>query len=235
MRPVFVVFCLSVAAQMPAAAPGRAETPAHRLIFFSGTDISSISAFSWAGAELMFGDGASGPVIRGMGGSGAYDYARLGAPDGYVRGTVMLGEAMAGWRRIAGDVCLTILGGIAVEDHELDVPDPENRVQDTATGPKIAVEVYWRPNDHMHVEGSATYAATFDFWRVRTAAGYDAGLATLGTEIEAFGNEGSHQMRFGLFASDLAWRKYVFKAALGALHDGSETGMYGRLSLDRKF
>src|SRR5690606_15754357 len=114
-------------------------------------------------------------------------------------------------------------------------PDAENRVQGTATGPKIAVEVYWRRNARMHIEGSATYASTFDFWRVRAAAGYDASLATFGTEVEAFGNEGSHQMRFGMFASDIAWRKYVFKAALGTLHDGGETGMYGRLSVDRRF
>jgi hypothetical protein len=228
---------LALCATLGRADGAEADSRKHVLLF-SGGDLSSLSAFNWTGAEAGWNSlDRSGPVFRIMGGMGTYAYDKDGAPDGKVAGTVMLGEVLAGWRHIGTAVCVSVLGGFAIEDHDLDVPDPENEVQGSESGAKIAAEVFWRPTQTTQVEASVAYATTFDFWRVRLAGG----IATwrdivVGAETEAFGNTGSDQARLGVFVSNIGWRAYDFKLAAGALHDGEgETGAYGRLGVERKF
>jgi hypothetical protein len=223
------------ACMLPAAADESAK--ARRFLFFSGVDLSSLSVFSWGGvdAPLTRAPHGAGPLVRIMGGAGRYDYDKEDAPDGEVIGDVMLGEALLGWRFLNGPLCVTVLAGFAIEDHELDVPDPENDVQGTEKGMKIVAELFWRPTEEVQVEASAAYASTFDFWRVRLAAGHAFKGAVLGAETEAFGNIGSDQIRAGLFISDIDWRRYEFKLSAGVLDDGDNTGAYGRIGMDARF
>lgn len=233
MRAFVVVLSACVFAGLPARADD--EAPARTWLFFSGTDVSSLSAFSWASFEIPFGGHSSGVLLRATAGAGGYSYDLASAPGGEVGGTVMLADILAGWRHIRGDVCLTFLAGLAVEDHDLDAPDPENTVEGTQTGVKLAAELFWRPTDRFHVEASATYASTFDFWRVRLAGGHDFGRFAVGPEFEAFGNERSHQIRAGLAVTSIRWRRFGFNASFGALNDGDRGGAYGRLSMERGF
>ena len=235
-RRGFAAVCVWLGAcVLPATAEESADT--RRLLFFSGVDLSSISVFSWGGIEapLSRAPHGAGPLVRIMGGAGRYDYDKEDAPDGEVVGDVMLGEAMLGWRFLSGQLCITTLVGFAIEDHELDVPDPENEVEGTEKGVKIAAELFWRPADDVQVEASAAYASTFDFWRVRLAAGHAVGGFVVGAEAEAFGNIGSDQIRGGLFVSGIDWRRYEFKLSAGVLDGGENTGAYGRLGMDARF
>jgi hypothetical protein len=231
--------CVGMVALCASPPLARADSKANRrFLFFSGVDVSSLSAFSWAGAEvsLFRSRDVSGPAVRVTGGMGSYDYDKEDAPDGEVRGTVVLGEFLAGWRHIGTAMCLGIFGGFAIEDHELDVPDPGNEVQGTETGAKIAAELFWRPSKVWQVEASAAYATTFDFWRVRLAGGRAAWRGmVVGAETEAFGNAGSDQARLGLFVSDIGWRNYDFKLSAGALRDNEDAGMYARFGMDKSF
>lgn len=229
--------CVSLAALGAATAAYADSGSTRSLLFFSGADLSSLSVFSWAGADFAFSKNASGPILRLVGGMGGYDYDKIDAPDGRVAGTVMLGEFLAGWRHIGTAACVSVLGGFAIEDHDLDTPDPNNEVQGTEKGFKVAAELFWRPADKWQIEASAAYATTFDFWRVR-AAGGRAGWREIvvGLEGEAFGNMGSDQFRVGVFASEINWRAYNFKVSAGALRDGEgETAAYGRLGFERRF
>lgn len=220
------------------AASAFAEGGGHRFLFFSGTDISTVSGFAWSGAEasLRPSRDVSGPVLRVMGGAGRYDYGKKGAPDDKVIGDVMTGEVLAGWRQIGTALCVSVLGGFAIEDHNLDTDDPENEVQGTESGAKIMAELYWRPSERTHVEASAAYASPFDFWRVRLAGGYAVWRGTsVGPEFEAFGNRGSEQVRFGLGITDIQWRNWRMKGSAGALYDWDDWGAYGRLGVDKVF
>lgn len=220
------------------AAPARAESESRRFLFFSGTDVSTVSGFAWSGAEaaLRPSRDVSGPIFRVMGGAGRYDYAKDGAPDGKVIGDVMTGEVLAGWRQIGTALCVSVLGGFAIEDHNLDVDDPDNEVQGTESGAKVMAELFWRPSDRTYIDASATYAAPFDFWRVRLAGGYEVWRGiSIGPEFEAFGNRGSEQVRAGLGVSDIKWRAWRMKGSAGALYDWDDWGMYGRLGVEKVF
>ena len=86
--------CLALAALLlacPTAHAGPSEdTTIRRTLFFSGVDISSLSAFSWAGfeASLRPSRDVSGPFVRLSGGTGQYDYEADFAVDGRIHGNV---------------------------------------------------------------------------------------------------------------------------------------------------
>ena len=75
-------------------------------------------------------------------------------------------------------------------------------------------------------------APRFDFYRGRLAGGLNVWRDVfVGPEAEAFGNLESEQQRLGVFAEGRLIGRMVMKASAGALHDGDETGAYGRLGL----
>jgi len=235
--PLGTVFLWLGAFACPALA-ADSDSP-RRFVFFSGVDMSSISVFSWGGVDApLFARSrdVSGAVTRIMGGGGYYDYEKTGAPDDRVMGTVAMGEVMAGWRQIGRSACVTVLGGFAIASHMLDVVDPTNRVQGTESGAKVQAELFWRPTAKTQIDASASFSTVYDSWRVRLAGGYTLWRGWVaGLESEAFGNLESDQVRLGLFVSDIGWKAWSFKAAVGALRNEDEYGAYGRLGADAKF
>lgn len=218
------------------ATNARADDDYKRIVFFSGADFSTISEFTWAGADVSFASSyTSAPLLRVMGGVGAYDYDAERAPDGKVIGSVTMGEALAGWRHLVGPYSITLLAGVGFEEHKIDVEDPNNKVQGSQTGVKIAADFFWRPTPASHVEASASYTTSFDSYRARLAAGHTIWRGMVaGLESEAFGNAGSDQVRAGVFISEIGRGRWRAKASTGFLHDREQAGGYARFGVDFK-
>ena len=234
-QTAYSVACTALLLAPGPAAADPSPSELSRTLFFSGVDVSSISSFSWAGADVaLSGRDLSGPVLRLMGGAGAYDYQADHVDGGEVHAGVVLGEALAGWRHIGPGLAAAAFAGAEIEDHRLDREDSENRVSGTELGARLAAEVNWQPGERTRLEASAAYGTAFEFHRVRVAAGVAIWRGMYaGAEAESFGNIESDQHRLGLTLDGVRAGRFGFKASAGALRDGDgEVGAYGRLGMD---
>jgi hypothetical protein len=226
-----------VACPFELAAEPASREGLRRVLYFSGIDISSVSMFSWAGADIALKSrDRSGPILRLAGGVGGYDYASEYASSGRIHGDVTLGEIVAGWRHFRPGLAITALAGAEIEDHRLDAEDPDNNVSGTGVGARLIGELWWEPSANRRLEASVAYGTAFDFYRARIAGGLHIWRGVFaGPEVEVFGNAGSDQRRAGIYIQNVTIKGLHFKTSIGALDDGDEIGAFGRLGVDAKF
>ena len=232
--PLAAVLVVTVTA--PACHAGDHEQD-HRILFFSGGDISHISSFSWVGADAALLDkrSVSGPVLRIGGGVGRYTYKTEEVEDGEVAGLVTQGEAMLGWRWVRPGLTLTALAGPQVVNHILSEDDPNNHDEGTHLGAVFAGDLWWEPRPDMVVAAAGNYGTARHTYYARVFGGMRPWSWLLaGPELVAFGNRQSDQQRLGLSVSANVTGTLCLKLSGGGLHgNGNRTGVYGTFGVDR--
>ncbi|MGQ4273193.1 cellulose biosynthesis protein BcsS [Terrihabitans sp. B22-R8] len=227
-------FTLLFACMGSASAEPDDAKKARNVLFFSGADLSTVSNFTWVGVDApLFGPrDVSGPILRIVGGTGRYSY-NADIENGHVNGEVVTGEFLAGWRILRPRMWAAALVGLEVENHALDRIDPDNEVQGTGVGVRIAGELSWKPTDRTRLDVSGAYGSAFDLYRARIAGGYAIiGNVLSGLEAESFKNSESDQQRLGLFVEGVPLGRLTLKASAGALHDDDGIGAYSRFGAD---
>ena len=117
-----------------------AATAEPTIELFSGTGGTAESGYGYGGAVWsprgLYGTGWR---LRSVAGGGAYRYR---GADGLVDAHFGFGEVMAGYQWRFDPITLKTYGGLHIEDHDLQRPDPSNPVQGTKAGVKGQAELW---------------------------------------------------------------------------------------------
>lgn len=225
------------AAAVPA--PARADEPG------VASPEPTVELYSGAGGTARSGGGYGGAVwspwglygtgwrFRSVMGGGVYRY-RGGV--GLVEGHVGFGDIMAGYQWRLDPITIKTYGGLHIEDHDLQRPDPSNPVQGTKVGIKGQAELWADLARFGFLSVDAGLSSVYASYSAKARIGFWAwdGLA-LGPEVGAIGNEEYDQGRVGAFArARLGDFAATFGAGWAQDFDG-EGRPYLLLSLERKF
>ena len=201
---------------------------------FSGTGGTAESGYGYGGAVWsprgLYG---AGWRFKSVAGGGTYRY-RGGV--GLVDGQFGFGEVMAGYQWRFDPITFKAYGGLHIEDHDLQRPDPSNPVQGTKAGVKGQAELWADLARLGFVSVDAGLSSLYASYSAKARVGiWIWNDLALGPEAGAIGNEEYDQGRVGAFArARLGGFAAVFGGGWAQDFDG-EGRPYLLLSLESKF
>lgn len=164
---------------------------------FSGFAASNNDASGYVGGGYAFGKGlyAPGWRLRAVGAYGRYHYdgALFDGRD-YVGttfdGQVGFAAALIGYQFQPGATTVKLFAGIEAEDQHIQPRDPNNLVQGTELGLRLAAETWYDISSRWFLSADASYGTAFqEYWSL-ARAGYRLGpKLSLGLEGGALGNQ----------------------------------------------
>jgi hypothetical protein len=177
------------------AAPATAQEP-HAEIF-TGLEASNNAISGYLGAGYAFGKGVYEPGwrVRAIGSLGRYDYRGTLFGAGADLGTTFDGDAsygaaLLGYQFRAETVTLKLFAGVEAEDQRISPRDPDNSVQGSAVGLKLAVESWFDLSPLWFLSADAAYGTAFEeYWSLARVGRRIGPRLSLGLEGGALGNE----------------------------------------------
>ena len=164
----------------PATVYGTAEErPGARFANWAGVDVLSGSWSAYAGTSYALDGSLAEPGwrLRLNGGIGRYHYRRnIIGPEGPERrrftGNNVFTDVLVGYQFQWDQTTVKLFAGGNWEEQFIDPFDARARAQDTAFGAKVAAEVWhWFSPKHWGAL-NATYATTFDTYKLEGRIGY---------------------------------------------------------------
>lgn len=167
--------------------------------------------------------------LRAGGSGGLFDYL---AGTRSITGELLSAEVLPGFQWIGRDAGLTLYGGPTVQEQSTDPFDPGKPRQGTRFGAKALAESWWRPMDRVIVGASASYATAAETYCTRLAATIElTDRFAIEPEIQAFGEPGYDQQRFGLLIDYRLHPAYEIKIGGGWALDPVDEGPYGAIQV----
>jgi hypothetical protein len=164
---------------------------------FTGLEASNNATTGYLGAGYAFGKGLyeAGWRVRAVGALGRYDYRGTLFGAGSDLGTTFDGDASYGavlvgyqFRREA--LFLKLFAGVEAEDQNITPRDPENSVQGSAVGAKLAAESWLDLSPLWFLSVDASYGTAFQqYWSLARVGRRLSPRFSLGLEGGALGNE----------------------------------------------
>ena len=214
------------------------EESTHKVLAFSGLDVSKYSLYGWAGVLIAPSKDldTSGPRVWFHGGSGMYKYSAAGTS---FHGTVSTGEALAGYAIEGDNYSINVLGGFHAINHMVSPFDPENKVLGTALGIKGRVDAHVTPTQSTMLAGEAEYSTAFRTFYTTGKFGFDVTNGNkiyVGPMASMFGDERSQQWRVGGHLSNLKFGKVQVDISAGYAKDSIVgTGAFSHIELSTPF
>jgi hypothetical protein len=164
---------------------------------FTGIDASNNAISGYLGAGYAFGKGLyeRGWRVRAVGALGRYDYRGTLFGAGADLGTTFDGEAsygaaLIGYQFRTQALFLKLFAGVEAEDQSITPRDPENSVQSSAVGLKLAAESWLDLSPLWFLSVDASYGTAFQqYWSLARAGYRLSPRFSLGFEGGALGNE----------------------------------------------
>lgn len=174
---------------------------------FTGLEASNNAISGYLGAGYAFGKGLyeRGWRVRAVGALGRYDYRGTLFGAGADLGTTFDGEAsygaaLIGYQFRTQALFLKLFAGVEAEDQSITPRDPENSVQGSAVGLKLAAESWLDLSPLWFLSVDASYGTAFQqYWSLARAGYRLSPRFSLGLEGGALGNEEYDAGRGGLF------------------------------------
>jgi hypothetical protein len=207
------------------------EQPTDRFLWFGGVDGWRNGGFGHGGL-LWSPDGLdrAGFVAKFLVGGGSYRYLN-GATD--TTGTVVLFDAMPGWRFKRDNLEVTVFAGLDLQSHRLNPDDINNRSRGGHAGLRVGTDVWWEPTATTMASLGASLTTIGDGYWSRLAYGWRVfDRVYLGPELHALGDDTYRQWRVGLHATALKIGPYEWSMGVGYVEDNDHrSGLYGRIGL----
>ena len=209
-----------------------------RFLLFSGSNIWRDGNFVHGGLlwapEML---DRNGPVLKLVFGGGLYRYKSGALNDADVRGAMLSGFILPGWRFIRDGVTITAFVGADWQRHWLFPNDPSAGLRGNYLGVRTGFEFWWQPAPEMMLAMDGSVSSIGPSYNARIAAGrrlFDRLYA--GPEVETFGANGNYrQYRAGLHLT--SWRHGEMEWSTGggwAIDSSGRRGLYGKLSVSTR-
>src|SRR4249920_1280649 len=173
----------------------------------TGLEASNNATSGYLGAGYAFGKGLYQPGwrLRAVGALGRYDYRGTLFGSGADLSTTFDGEAsygaaLLGYQFRTQALIVKLFAGVEAEDQNITPRDPENSVQGSAAGLKLAAESWLDLSPLWFLCVDASYGTAFQQYWSLARLGHRLGPRfSLGIEGGALGNEEYDTGRCGLF------------------------------------
>jgi hypothetical protein len=174
---------------------------------FTGVEASDNYASLYVGAGTALGKGLyeTGFRLRAVGSFGRYHYDGTLLSDGIYVPTTFDGEdaflaALAGYQFRTGNFIAKVFAGIEAEDQHISPHDPNNSVQGSELGLRLATETWLDISPRLFVSADASYGTAFQEYCALARLGVRVRpRLALGLEGGALGNEGYNAGKGGGF------------------------------------
>jgi hypothetical protein len=185
-----LILCLSVS-------PASAQSVQPNNEIFTGVEASDNYASVYVGAGTALGKGLYEPGfrLRAVGSFGRYHYDGTLLTDGAYVPTTFDGEdaflaALAGYQFHTGNFIAKLFAGIEAEDQHISPHDPNNAVQGSEVGLRLAVETWLDISPRLFVSADASYGTAFQEYCALARLGFRVRpRLALGLEGGTLGNE----------------------------------------------
>src|SRR5581483_11026263 len=188
-------FCVLAAGLFAPPCLAQSDQPTAEL--FTGIEASdnSVSVYVGGGTSLGKGLYESGFRLRAVGSYGPYRYSGTLLTDGIYVPTTFDGEdafiaALAGYQFRNGSFIAKLFAGIEAEDQHISPHDPNNSVQGSEVGLRLALETWTDLSPRLFVSADASYGTAFQEYCALARIGFRVRpRLALGLEGGALGNE----------------------------------------------
>lgn len=179
------------------APPSYAQSRPPTSELFTGIEASDnyVSVYVGGGTSLGKGLYESGFRLRAVGSYGPYRYSGTLLTDGIYVPTTFDGEdafiaALAGYQFRNGSFIAKLFAGIEAEDQHISPHDPNNSVQGSEVGLRLAIETWTDLSPRLFVSADASYGTAFQEYCSLVRLGFRVRpRLALGLEGGALGNE----------------------------------------------
>lgn len=210
-------------AVLPLAAltvPASADPAEPRTEMFTGFEATDNYASGYVGGGYALGKGlyAPGWRLRAVGAYGRYHYDGTLFDGSDFIGTTFNGQvgfaaALVGYQFRPGAVTAKFFAGIEAEDQQIEPRDPNNSVQGTEIGLRLATEAWYDISARWFLSADASYGTAFQqYWSLARIGFRVRPKLSLGLEGGALGNQeydagrggGFVRVKFGRFETTLS-------------------------------
>jgi Cellulose biosynthesis protein BcsS len=175
----------------------RAESDMVHTELFTGFEASNNYASGYAGGGYAFGNGlyAPGLRLRAVGAYGRYHYDGSVFDGSNFAATTFDGEvgfaaALVGYQFRPGAATIKVFAGVEAEDQSITPRDPDNKVQGSEVGLRLAVETWYDLAARWYASADASYGTAFqEYWSLARVGFRVRPKLSLGLEGGALGNE----------------------------------------------
>jgi hypothetical protein len=223
----------SMGATRPSAGSELLAPNGARFLLFSGTDLWRQGGFAHGG--LLWaptGLNREGPLVKLVFGGGVYVYRSGALGNSDVRGEVLAGGILPGWRFVHNKLSVTLFLGYDFQDHGLVPDDPSAGLRGSHSGVRTTAELWYEPAPATMIAADASVSTIGTSYDARLAGGVRVNdWFYLGPEVQAFATGDNYrQYRAGVHATGLRLGDFEWSAALGWATDSDDrSGAYGKL------
>jgi len=224
---------VSVASVSSAADESAEDQP--RFLLFSTTDLWRQGGFAHGGLLwAQQGLGRNGLVLKLIAGGGVYHYTSGALGNADVRGNMLSGSILPGYRFVSDGAVLTVYLGYDFQQHRLSPDDPSAGLRGGYVGVRTGFDLWYQPTTATMLAADASVSTIGGSYDARIAAGvraFDAFYA--GPEIQAFGADGNYQQyRAGLHITGFHTGDFEWSAGFGWATDNDDhDSAYGKLGV----
>jgi hypothetical protein len=204
-------------------------------LLFSSTDLWRHGGFAhggllWAPSGLDH----EGPVLKLIFGGGVYHYLSGALGNADVRGEMLAGSILPGWRFVRDGVTVTAFLGVDAQNHQLTPDDPTAGLRGRYIGVRAGFEFWYQPTPTTMLAADGSVSTVGPSYNARLAGGWRIfDMFYFGPEVQAFAADDNYkQVRAGLHVTGLRTGELEWSAALGwAIDSDDRSSLYGKLGM----
>lgn len=209
-----------------------------RFLLFSTTDLWRQGGFTHGGLLWApVGLDRDGPVLKLMFGGGIYHYVSGALGNADVRGDMLSGAILPGWRFVRDRLAVTAFIGYDFQQHRLAPDDPSAGLRGSYIGARAGFDFWYQPTEMTMIAVDASVSTVGPSYNARIATGMRAFDAFyLGPEVQAFGADDNYrQLRAGLHVTGLRLDELEWTFGAGWATDTDDrSGAYGKVGVSAR-
>jgi Cellulose biosynthesis protein BcsS len=226
---------LCIVACQGRAEPVEAGPEQARWLLFANSDVWREGGFAHGGALWApSGLDQQGLVLKLMFGGGVYHYTSGALGNADVRGELLSGAILPGYRFVHDKLIATFYLGVDFQDHHLTPNDPSAELRGSYFGVRTGFEVWYEPTAMTMITADASVSSIGPSYNARLAAGFRAFDAFyVGPEVQGFAaGDNYQQVRAGLHFTGIRTGAFEWTTGVGwAIDSDHRSGAYGKLGV----
>jgi hypothetical protein len=230
LAAAFILMACDAGAQPVGPGPEQA-----RWLLFSNSDVWREGGFAHGGVLWApSGLDQQGLVLKLMFGGGVYHYTSGALGNADVRGELLSGAILPGYRFVHDKLIATFYLGADVQHHHLTPDDPSAGLRGSYIGVRTGFELWYEPNAMTMIAADASVSSIGPSYNARLAAGLRAFDAFyIGPEVQGFAADDNYQqVRAGLHITGIRTGAFEWTTGAGwAIDSDHRSGAYGKLGV----